>query len=252
MKNKKLFAVVKIFISLFVVYHLLMVAIIPNRYSMLFDALRPYLMPYAHTLAMDSVWGYYAPNPIIYFYFRYEVIKKNSVETYRWPPTRQESKRILFNHIRFVVHSQYFFRMDKNNIRRHFIPYLCRLHPMAKEIAIKIKYENRPHFKKAKIMDLPFWPVNNKDMKEVFITSSRCRRSKHSKRDISSIESSEEDGEEEFFDENTLDHGNVIKVSESGNPEEDDYLKQKDEEGDNPVPGDNQESPGADTDKESL
>ena len=79
--------------------------------------------------------------------------------------------------------------MGSNNIRRHFIPYLCRLHPLAKEIAVKVIYESRPHFKKAKIMDLSFWPVSNKNMQEVFMASARCRRNKRSKvRDINSTE----------------------------------------------------------------
>ena len=192
MKNKNSIPFVKIIVSLLIGYHLIMIVIMPNRQSMLYDTLRPYFISYARSFSMDSIWAYYAPNPITYFYFKYEVIKKKSVETYRWPPTRRESKRVLFNHKRFISHSQFFLIMGANNVRRHFIPYLCRLHPLAKEIAVKVVYESRPHFKKAKIMDLDFWPISNKNMQEALLTTGRCRRNKRSKmRDINSMEENE-------------------------------------------------------------
>lgn len=193
MKNKKIILSLKIIVSLWIVYHLAMILIIPNRSSMANESFRPYFISYAQSLSMNSAWAYYAPNPITYFYFQYEVIKKQSVETYRWPPSRTESKRILFNHKRFITHSLFFWKIGAEHIRKHFLPYLCRLHPLAEEIAIKIIYENRSHFKKAKIMHVPFWPTSNKNMQALTITSSRCRRAKKSKmREINSTEDTEE------------------------------------------------------------
>ncbi len=189
MKNKNSISFVKIIVSILIVYHVAMILVVPNRQSMLYDVLRPYFISYSRSFSMDAVWAYYAPNPVTYFYFQYEVIKKKSVETYRWPPTRKESKRVLFNHKRFISHSQFFLIMGAPNIRKHFIPYLCQLHPLAKEIAVKIIYEDRPHFKKAKVMKLAFWPTNNKNMKEVFMAAAPCRRKKSSKvRDINMVE----------------------------------------------------------------
>ncbi len=182
-KNKHLRRGLKSLLSCFIIYHLAMIFIVPHKMSMMHERLLPYFIPYAHTLSMIISWDFYAPNPSLYHYFEYEVIdSKDTVDTFRWPPSRKEFKRIYLNHNRLIFHTRFFMLAGKKNIRRHFVPYLCRLHPSASEITIKVIFENRPHFKKAQVFKSGFFSAKNmENMKEIVTISSKCKRSKKSR-----------------------------------------------------------------------
>ena len=184
LKNKKTRRFLKLLLSLCIIYHLAMILIVPHRMSMIHERLMPYFTPYAHTLSMITAWDFYAPNPSYYFYFEYEVINsKDKVGTFRWPPSRKEFKKIYLNHNRLIYHSRFFMSSGKRNIRKHFLPYLCHLHPTATEISIKALFENRPHFKKARTFKSGFFSKNNmENMKEWFTVSSRCKRRKKTRK----------------------------------------------------------------------
>ena len=192
-KNKKLRFFLKFFLSLCVLYHLAMILVTPHRMSMIHERLMPYFSSYAHTLSLNTGWDFYAPNPSHYYYFEYEVIdSKDKVGTFRWPPSRKESKRIYLNHNRLIYHSRFFMVLGKEHIRRHFLPYLCSLHSEATEITIKAILEDRPHFKKAKVFHPSFFSADNKqNMKTWFATSTRCKKRGKS-RNIDSLSDSSE------------------------------------------------------------
>ena len=178
----------KVLVSLFIVYHLLMIFISPNRLSMIHEKLMPYFISYAHTLSMDVSWSFYAPNPYSYFYFEYEVIYKNDrVNTFRWPPSRKESKRNIFNYNRFISQTLFFMLSGPRELRRHFLPYLCHLHPESKEITAQAIVEDRPHFKKAQVLD-PLQSLYNKENMKVWYKASRRCYHKKKSRSIDSLE----------------------------------------------------------------
>lgn len=177
-KNKKLRVVLKLLLSLCILYHLTMIFVIPHYMSMAHEKIMPYFKTYAHTLSFSTGWDFYAPNPSYYYYFEYEIIHtKNKVETFRWPLSRKESKRIYLNHNRLIYHSRFFIVLGKRYIIKYFIPYLCSLHPLANEITVKVMVEDRPHFKKAKVLPPHrFSPDNKQNMQKWFSASSRCRK----------------------------------------------------------------------------
>ena len=173
----------KLLVSVFIVYHLLMVFISPNKLSMIHEKLMPYFISYAHTLAMDVGWSFYAPNPYSYFYFEYEVIYKNDrVNTFRWPPSRKESKKNIFSYNRLISHTLFFMLSGARNVRKHLLPYLCHIHPESKEITAQAIVEDRPHFKKAQVLDpMSLSPQNQENMKVWYKTSRRCYHKKKSR-----------------------------------------------------------------------
>ena len=160
-----------------------MIFIMPHYMSMIHEQLIPWFSSYAHSLSFTTSWNFYAPNPIYYYYFEYEVIgSNNKVGTFRWPPSRKESKRIYLNHNRLIYHARFFMDLGRGYIRRHFIPYFCRLHPEATEITMRALFEDRLHFKKAKSYNPRFFSADNKkNMKQLFAVSSRCKRRKKSR-----------------------------------------------------------------------
>ena len=180
-QNSKTQFIVKVFLSLFVLYHLSMIFISPHIMSLAHETLMPYFSPYASTLSLNTSWNFYAPNPAYYHYLTYEVIdSKSKVGDFRWPPKRKESKLIYLNHNRLIYHARFFIMAGPQNIRRYFIPYLCRLHPSATEITLKIILENRPHFKKAKTFKSTFFSANNQDNMKMWSAPihTRCARKK--------------------------------------------------------------------------
>lgn len=173
LKSTLFHIILKILLSLYIFYHLAAVFITPQRMSMLYERFRPYLISYAQTLFINGGWNFYIPRHSHYYEFEY-IIKegKNKVGTFRWPPSRKEVKRIYLNHDRLIRHSRFFMVAGRRNIKRHFIPYLCDLHPSADKIVIKAVLKRRPKLRKA--FDSPIY--NSKE--EWFSFSARCSKKK--------------------------------------------------------------------------
>ena len=163
----------KILLSLYIFYHLAAVFITPQKISMFYKHFKPYLISYAQTLSLQRDWNFYALKRAHYYNFEYIVINgKNKVEKFLWPPSRKEVKRIYLNHNRLIRHSRFFMTKGRRYIRRHFIPYLCDLHPSANKITIKAVLKRPPRLKNAfhsPIYDNP---------EEWFSISSRCSKRK--------------------------------------------------------------------------
>ena len=189
-QNKKIQFVSKLLLSLFVLYHLSMIFISPHIMSIAHEKLMPYFDTYASTLSLNTNWDFYAPNPTYYYYYQYEVIDSRSkVGDFRWPPKRKESKLIYLNHNRLIYHTRFFIMAGPRNVRRYFMPYLCRLHPLATEITLKIMLEDRPHFKKAKTFKSDFFVADNPEHMKLWSTiHSKCKR-KRKTRHIDSLDS---------------------------------------------------------------
>ena len=84
--------------------------------------------------------------------------------------------------------------LGKSAIRRHFLPYLCVIHPTAVEVAAKAILENRPHFKKAKVFEPHFLSADNKkNMNTWFAASAKCKKQGKSRNMDSLTDSFEED-----------------------------------------------------------
>ena len=186
-KNPKVRVGLKFLLSVFILYHLAMIFIIPNRFSMLHEKLMPYFVPYAQSFSLFSSWDFFAPNPTKYFFYEYEVVStKDQVDTFRWPPSREESQKIFFNHNRLINHSRFFILLGQQGIKKYFLPYLCLIHPLAKEISVKVIIENRPHFKKAKTFKRGFFSKDNKDNMSTWMQASAGCKNKSKFRDIDS------------------------------------------------------------------
>lgn len=143
--NNKL---IQIVLSLFLIYHLLAIFILPNFNSILGETVGPYVLKYATTLNISNTWQFFSPNPSMEIFWEYELEYNASVEdslsdeviekemkVYRWPPlTSDEFYRVSF--MRKVYHSRNSTQNQKS-IRNFLIPWLCKKHPEAKSIFIR-------------------------------------------------------------------------------------------------------------------
>lgn len=203
-------------VSLWLVYHLMVIVIMPQPLSLLYAPLKPYLMPYAHTLNLSNIWSFFAPNPDHYSYFEYDVYYENPVrvkntakrrrgkkarrlkarrqnkKTFIWPLSRKESERMSQNHNRLIFHSIFFYNTHSpRTVRKHLLPFLCRLHPQGLRVVARAMRTDRPPFSKARGKNYSFHSMvyrgRGKPV-EKFQTARRCPRNKNL-RQIDSIDS---------------------------------------------------------------
>ncbi len=127
----------KILLSLFVVYHVLAVVVLSNGGSYLGRSWQSYLLPYANNLGLNATWSFFAPDPAHTMYFEYVIEYADGRESSRgfFPPERQAfvndtSARRLLYAMRYLI-------LDPQKMDILLIPWLCRSHPDADRVFIK-------------------------------------------------------------------------------------------------------------------
>lgn len=129
---------VKVLLSLFIVFHLLAVLVLPNPNSILYRRL-PILVEYGNLLAINTTWRFFSPNPLI---------KTVEYETYEYDDFYDviKSESHLFPESVSGVGGREAFNRTMNyamiaSSRADWAqellgPLLCKKHPNADEIAI--------------------------------------------------------------------------------------------------------------------
>lgn len=126
----------KIVLSIFVIYHLGYVVLMPNRSSWLTYAVQEGLRSYGNFFSIQAVWQMFAPDPAPAMYLEYEVYKDGDlILTERLPKGREEysSKEQLMRRInasRFVL-------ISSQKVSEIFIPWLCRENLEATDVRVK-------------------------------------------------------------------------------------------------------------------
>ena len=147
---------VKILISVFLFYHLMCIAIMPNYHSVLGKIFGPYFLKYANTLTLANTWQFFSPDPTVEFYFEYQLDLKSKeldagseasaeesfedkldgeMKVYRWPPKKNT---FLYrpSYFRRIYHSRLATR-DQYRMKKFFIPWVCKKHPDAIRINLR-------------------------------------------------------------------------------------------------------------------
>ena len=135
--------VCKAFLTIFIVYHLLTVLIMPISGSMLGRRMGHVFSPYANLLGFNNTWQFFSPGPSPMFYLEYEVEKTDSdaiaSQVSFYPPAREKLtwddgwNRRLFG--------MRFFSLNGDLLERFLGPYLCRQNPDAQAISVKRVFE---------------------------------------------------------------------------------------------------------------
>lgn len=147
---------IKLGLSVFVIYHLFVVLTVPNPQSYLTREVASFILPYANTLSINTPWQFFSPEPSSYVYYEYEVIPDSldeEMKTYQWPP-KDRSEYLIDNYMRLIYHSR-FSTSSEQRIHQFFLPWLCRYHPEAREITMRIMSEELVSLDKAVIVGGP-------------------------------------------------------------------------------------------------
>lgn len=136
--------VLKAVLSIFIVYHLLAIFILPMGQGLVIRELGRYFITYANLFNLNTSWQFFSPGPSPIFYLEY---------SYNYPADdpadegllESESmllpeKRVGFglsDHYNRRLYSMRFFSVDPEKIERYLAPWLCRKDERAESISLR-------------------------------------------------------------------------------------------------------------------
>lgn len=144
--------VYKLVLSLFVIYHVSAVTILPNGGSIVGRKLARYFIDYGNLLVFNRTWQFFSPSVAPNFYLRYEVeTEANALSTDRpvfQYPEINVNRPLNDLYIRSISEMR-FLAMDPDKFAKYFVPFLCRKHPLAVALDIRSVFEDVPHIERA-------------------------------------------------------------------------------------------------------
>ncbi len=139
----------KLILSVWIIYHVFCIVVLPDGSSFLGRYFEPVMLPYANTLGINTTWNFYSPDPANTMYFSYSVHFENdqgeelkpSIQEYL-PPEKDQivtdsSKRRLLYAMRFLA-------LDPHRLQVLMAPWICREYEGATRIYISHVVERIP------------------------------------------------------------------------------------------------------------
>jgi hypothetical protein len=139
----------KILLSLFLVFHVIAIFVLPNPDSILYREWQNVIATYGSTIGMNTTWRFFSPNPSLST-VEYEVVKSgHEPEKFRYPASvEQVGSREAFNRLmNFAI----FMAASRETLERFLHPYICKMHPDAEQIAYYIITNKFPTIENAQL-----------------------------------------------------------------------------------------------------
>lgn len=141
--------IIKIVLSLFVVFHLAVILILANASSYWGRNWQTVLLPYANTIGLNATWNFFSPDPAhtmfynvtMYFENEFGEDKKDSVDEY-FPPERE--KIVVNSSRRRLLYSMRFLTLNQERIGQLLVPWLCKRHE-ATRVRVKLEISEIPY-----------------------------------------------------------------------------------------------------------
>ncbi|MCB0407118.1 MAG: hypothetical protein KDD34_02875 [Bdellovibrionales bacterium] len=174
--------------SLFLVYHLMAILIMPNPGSYVERHFGFLFYGYTSTLGINTPWQFFSPNPATKMFYEYEIIENEGsdslTQTYRWPPEKNHTNMIGANYKRLIYHSWYTTSSEERK-SKFLMNYLCRKHPSAISISLKSFSEKVPPMERfrfdklslAKAREYKSWSIESFDCPQMNEESENARPS---------------------------------------------------------------------------
>jgi hypothetical protein len=135
-----------ILLSLFVVYHVATVLVLPNPSSSLSRQVSRFMIPYANQFSLNTTWQFFSPGPVPIFYFEYDIETSADLEapvgdakTHTYPDRLEPRSWGDFGKRRRASAS--LFAMSSDWVPRYLARYICGLHPGAVALNIRVVLE---------------------------------------------------------------------------------------------------------------
>ena len=138
-------------LSLWILYHLAAIVLLPSGGSLESRALSRYLIPYANLLSINTSWVFFSPGPSPTLYLEYD-LENGEMESLEEAPRIFPPPKVGRGFSDRYFRSLYvmrFFSIDPERMRKYFAPWLCRQHPEAAAISVHPVYEAIPGIERA-------------------------------------------------------------------------------------------------------
>jgi hypothetical protein len=144
MANNKIVPAVKVALTVFLIYHLSAVLLLPNSTSLVGRKLSRYFLNYANQLGFNTGWAFFSPAPSPMFYLEYDAEMANGEEANGGQPLVYPPHRVGFGYDdgwNRRLFGMRFFALNPERLERFFVPYLCRQVPGAQRITVQPVFE---------------------------------------------------------------------------------------------------------------
>lgn len=145
----------KVFLSLWIVYNIFTLLVMPNIGSFWGMSAFPFIAPYANTVGLNGSWSFFSPDPPTHtLYLRYFVSflnergeeSQDSIEGY-FPEEKGQRITSPFRQREFYV--MHFMSRQPKYLRILMGPWLCRKHPGASIVDMTYVAETVPYLDQA-------------------------------------------------------------------------------------------------------
>lgn len=134
--------ILKFIISLWLLYHLFVILVMPNSTAYLGRRFENILLPYANTLNLNTPWNFFSPDPAHTMYFKYTIYFrdefyndiKDPIEGY-FPKDKEKgaysaSERRELYAMRYMI-------IDPRRVDKFLGPWLCKEYPGASGVKLE-------------------------------------------------------------------------------------------------------------------
>lgn len=134
--------VLKCFLSLWILYHLAVILILPNGGSYLGRRFENWLTPYANIFGINNTWNLFSPDPAHPMYFRYRVFFRNEWLEDLEPPIEgffphDRDQRAPSLSEQRELYAMRFLIIDPRRVETILGPWLCRQYPGASAVKLE-------------------------------------------------------------------------------------------------------------------
>lgn len=145
-------------LSVFLVYHLSAVLILPMGSGIIIRELGGYVNRYANQLGFNTTWQFFSPGPSPTFYLEYSYgypegadlsAAEDPFEIHWLPERRKGFAWSDFYNRR--LYSMRFMALDSDRTRKYLAPFLCRQNPMASTVTMRSVFERVDSVEKARV-----------------------------------------------------------------------------------------------------
>jgi hypothetical protein len=146
LKSKKIQILLKSLVSLWILYHLFSIIVMPNAGSFVGRVFQSYITPYSNTFGFSSSWNFFSPDPAHTMYMRYMIYftdengdaQKEPIEGF-FPAEKNQGT--FDPRRRRDMYMMHFMLLDPRRIESIFVPYLCKHNPGATNIRVDFVIE---------------------------------------------------------------------------------------------------------------
>lgn len=130
-------------LSVFFVYHMATVLILPMGSGLFIRELGRYVIDYANTLLLNATWQFFSPGPAPTFYIEYTFSSPDrgdySGETKLLPERREGFGWSDFYNRR--LYAMRFLALDQRRLENYLVPWICRQKPDAEVVTLRLIFE---------------------------------------------------------------------------------------------------------------